>query len=150
MLLIKSTVFVRGKFCYPLLQLTAKVKKPLKLHRLVFLSLFSDEFTDARVRIDNLLAMTGKEEIEMSGGYMKKILFVNLSNGEMREEVLDDSTCRDYIGGYGLGARILYSRQKPDIDPLGPENILGFITGPLTGNLVPTGARYAVVWPNFP
>ena len=81
----------------------------------------------------------------MSGGYMKKILFVNLSNGEMREEVLDDSTCRDYIGGYGLGARILYSRQKPGIDPLGPENILGFITGPLTGTPVPIGARYSVV-----
>ena len=78
-------------------------------------------------------------------GYMGRILFVNLSTGELKEEIPDSGLYDNFIGGYGIGARILYSRQKPSVDPLGPENILGFISGPLTGTLVPTGARYAVV-----
>lgn len=81
----------------------------------------------------------------MSRGYIGKILFVELSSGNIQEESLDEKTCRDFIGGYGLGARIIYSRQKPGVDPLGPENTLGFLTGPLTGTPVPTGARYVVV-----
>ena len=81
----------------------------------------------------------------MPGGYMGKILFVDLSTGVIREEALDEKMCRDFLGGYGIGARILYSRQKAGVDPLGPENTLGLISGPLTGTPVPTGARYVVV-----
>ena len=81
----------------------------------------------------------------MSGGYIGKILFVELSSGNIQEEALDEKTCRAFIGGYGLGVRIIYSRQKPGVDPLGSESILGFLTGPLTGTPVPTGARYVVV-----
>jgi aldehyde:ferredoxin oxidoreductase len=81
----------------------------------------------------------------MSGGYMGKILFADLSSGVLRDEAPDDKTCRDFLGGYGLGARVLYSRQKGGVDPLGPDNILGFVAGPLTGTPVPTGARYEVV-----
>ena len=81
----------------------------------------------------------------MAGGYMGKVLFVNLSTGELEDETLDEKICRGFIGGYGLGARILYSRQKAGVDPLGSENILGFITGPLTGTPAPTGTRYTVV-----
>ena len=65
--------------------------------------------------------------------------------GTIKEEALDEKMCRDFIGCYGIGARILYSRQKPGVDPLGPENTLGFVTGPLTGTPVPTGSRYMVV-----
>jgi aldehyde:ferredoxin oxidoreductase len=81
----------------------------------------------------------------MLGGYMGKILFVDLSSGEMKEEVLEEKLCRNFIGGYGIGARILYNRQKAGVDPLGPENILGFITGPLTGTPATTGTRYTAV-----
>ena len=81
----------------------------------------------------------------MDGGYVGKILFVDLSTGTIKEDTLDPKTCRDFIGGYGLGARILYSRQKAGADPLGPDNVLGLIAGPLTGTPVPTGARYAAV-----
>ena len=81
----------------------------------------------------------------MSGGYMGKMLFVDLSNGAIKEEALDEKTQRSFAGGYGLGARVLYSRQKGGVDPLGPENVLGLVTGPLTGTPVPTGARYEVV-----
>ena len=81
----------------------------------------------------------------MSNGYMGKILFVDLSTGVIKEEALEEKMCRDFIGGYGIGARIIYSRQKAGVDPLGPENTLGFTTGPFTGTLVPTAARYTAV-----
>ncbi len=81
----------------------------------------------------------------MARGYMGKLLFVNLSTGEVREETPEESLYRDFIGGYGIGARILYSRQKGGVDPLGPENTLGLITGPLTGTPATTGTRYTAV-----
>jgi aldehyde:ferredoxin oxidoreductase len=81
----------------------------------------------------------------MAGGYMGKLLFVNLSTGEIREETPEESLYRDFIGGYGIGARILYSHQKDGVDPLGPENTLGLVTGPLTGTPASFGCRYAAV-----
>jgi aldehyde:ferredoxin oxidoreductase len=81
----------------------------------------------------------------MAGGYAGKIAFVDLSSGEILTESLDETLAREYIGGQGLGARILFERQKKGVDPLGPKNILGFTTGPLTGTKTPTGGRYMVV-----
>jgi aldehyde:ferredoxin oxidoreductase len=81
----------------------------------------------------------------MANGYMGKILWVDLTRGKIKEEALDEKICRDYVGGYGIGARILFSRQKAKVDPLGPENTLGFMTGPLTGTQALGGSRYAVV-----
>ncbi len=81
----------------------------------------------------------------MAGGYMGRILFVDLSKGELKDEVLDEKFCREFIGGYGIGARIIYSRQKAGVDPLGPENFLGLVTGPLTGTPATMGCRYTAV-----
>ena len=78
-------------------------------------------------------------------GYMGKILWVDLDHDQLKEEILDEKLCRDYIGGYGLGARILFDKMKTGIDPLGPENILGFLTGPFTGTPALGGSRYVVV-----
>ena len=81
----------------------------------------------------------------MARGYMGKILFVDLSTGELKDEVLEEKLCRDFIGGYGMGARIIYSRQKPGADPLGQENTIGFVTSPLTGTPAVGGSRYVVM-----
>jgi len=81
----------------------------------------------------------------MTGGYMGKILFVDLSQGKTWDEPLDEKLCRDFIGGYGLGAKILFDQQQAKTDPLGPDAILGFITGPLTGTPAIVGSRYVVV-----
>ena len=81
----------------------------------------------------------------MAGGYIGKLLFVNLTDGTIKEEAPEENIYRDFIGGYGIGARILYSRQRGGVNPLGPENILGIITGPLTGTPTPLGCRYVVV-----
>ena len=64
----------------------------------------------------------------MANGYMGKILWVDLSTKKLKDEALDEKLCREYIGGYGLGARILFSHQKPGVDALGPENIFGIVT----------------------
>jgi aldehyde:ferredoxin oxidoreductase len=76
---------------------------------------------------------------------MGRILWVDLSSGEMHEEVFEDEDVRKYYGGYGLGARILWDRQKPGVDPLGPEATLGFVAGVLSGTDAVGGSRYVVV-----
>jgi aldehyde:ferredoxin oxidoreductase len=81
----------------------------------------------------------------MTAGYAGKLLWVDLSSKRIEVETLDEKFCRDYIGGYGFGARILFSRQKAKVDALGPENILGFATGPFTGSPVLAGSRFTVV-----
>jgi aldehyde:ferredoxin oxidoreductase len=81
----------------------------------------------------------------MIGGYMGKILWINLTDETIREEIPDEAMLIDFIGGYGLGARLLYNRIPAKADPLGPENILGFVTGPLTGTVAPTGTRWTAV-----
>ncbi len=81
----------------------------------------------------------------MVSGYMGKLLLVNLSTGEIKDEIPDESLYRKYIGGYGLGARFLYDRQKAGADALGPENHLGLVTGPLTGSQAVTGCRFTAV-----
>ena len=81
----------------------------------------------------------------MANGFMGKLLDVDLTSGRMREEPLNEQMCRDYIGGYGLGARLLYDRIPQGADPLGPQNILGLLTGPLTGTPAIIGSRFVAV-----
>ena len=81
----------------------------------------------------------------MTGGYMGKLLFVDLSSGKISEEPLDNNLALNFIGGYGIGARIIYSRQEAGADALGPDNTLGLLTGPLTGTPATFGCRYFAV-----
>jgi aldehyde:ferredoxin oxidoreductase len=80
----------------------------------------------------------------MVSGYNGKVLFIDLTTGAIKEESLPEKVYRDFIGGQGLGARILYERMKPKADPLGPDNMLGFAVGPLTGTGL-HGARFQTV-----
>jgi aldehyde:ferredoxin oxidoreductase len=88
---------------------------------------------------------TAREEHLMIPGYMGKILWVDLTTGKSTVEEPEESLYRDFVGGYGIGAKILYERMKLKADPLGPDNILGFITGPLTGTQIATASRYTAV-----
>ncbi len=81
----------------------------------------------------------------MAGGFTGRMLWVNLSERTLRDEPLDDRLGRDFLGGYGLGASILFNRQKPGVDPLGPDGLLGIVTGVLTGTPAITGNRYVAV-----
>ncbi|NQU75840.1 MAG: aldehyde ferredoxin oxidoreductase family protein, partial [Planctomycetes bacterium] len=78
-------------------------------------------------------------------GTMGKILLVDLDTGTISEETPEDELYLAYLGGYGLGAYYLYRLQEPGVDPLGPDNHLGFFSGLLTGATAITGNRYVVV-----
>ena len=78
-------------------------------------------------------------------GWTGKLLRVDLSAGKSSIEEIPRDWLRDYVGGRGLADRYLYEEMDPTVDPLSPENVLIFATGPLTGTPVPCGARYMVV-----
>ena len=78
-------------------------------------------------------------------GYMGKYLDVDLTTNKIQEKKLDYQEAKKWIGGKGLGAKILYDSLKPDIDPLSPENLLLLMTGPLSGTSVQTSGRWTVV-----
>ncbi len=80
----------------------------------------------------------------MPYGYWGRIINVDLSKGEVRVESLPDEIYKDFIGGYGLAARIIYERQKPGIHPLSETSILGFTPGLLTGTKALFSSRYMV------
>ncbi len=66
-------------------------------------------------------------------GFNGKILVVDLSNNSISVENISENLYREYLGGYGLGARFLWDRVPAGIDPLAPENMLGLLPGLLTG-----------------
>lgn len=81
----------------------------------------------------------------MSGAYYEKIARINLSTGEIKVEKLDLELAHKFIGGRGLGTKILYDEGVATVDPLSPENKLVYITGPMTGASAPSTGRYMVV-----
>ncbi|TFG33163.1 aldehyde ferredoxin oxidoreductase [Candidatus Thorarchaeota archaeon] len=74
-------------------------------------------------------------------GYRGKILNVNLTKEATTVESLDREMLRQFIGGAGLGTRLLYNMIDSTTDPLGPDNPLIFLTGPFTGTMVPTSGK---------
>ena len=78
-------------------------------------------------------------------GYMGKVLFVDLTTGDIKEETIPDAVYEKYLAGIGLAASILYNRIPANADPLGEDNILGFVTGILTGSGAVFSGRWTVV-----
>ena len=74
-----------------------------------------------------------------------RILFIDLGTGKQEIQNYDESIVRRFIGGYGLAAKIMFDRQKPKEDPLGPGNMLGFFTGLLSGTSALVASRFIVV-----
>lgn len=81
----------------------------------------------------------------MLGGYIGKMLFVNLTDGMMEEKALSEEMAKKFIGGYGIGSKILYDMMPAGTDPLGPDSMLGFTTGPANGSKAFFGSRYTLV-----
>jgi aldehyde:ferredoxin oxidoreductase len=81
----------------------------------------------------------------MTNAYMGKLLRVNLSAGNVAEEELRGDWARRLIGGAGLATKYLYDEVPGGVDPLGPQNKLIFMTGPLTGTTSASAGRYSVV-----
>ncbi len=78
-------------------------------------------------------------------GWTGKILRVNLTNGSITTAATDPQLAKQFIGGRGLGTKIITDEVDPKIDPLSPENKMVFIPGPLTGTFAPSTGRYMVV-----
>lgn len=73
----------------------------------------------------------------MSHGYMGKLLHVDLTTGKIETLPLDEVLKRDFVGARGFAARLMWEWGVPKCDPLGPKNVLMFLTGPLTGTGAP-------------
>ncbi len=78
------------------------------------------------------------------GGYKNRILRVNLTERTLSEEPLSKDLIQDYIGGVGFGVKLLYDGLKPGIDPMGKENQLIFVAGPLAGTNAQAFGRWKV------
>jgi aldehyde:ferredoxin oxidoreductase len=77
--------------------------------------------------------------------YHFAILRVDLSTRKFERVDIPEKILKAYIGGSGLGAFILLSEMKPEVDPLGEESLLLFLTGPLTGTPVFSSGRHSVI-----
>jgi aldehyde:ferredoxin oxidoreductase len=86
-----------------------------------------------------------EEEMLPYHGYSGKLLYVNLSAGELESREYNLSLAEEYLGGVGLGARLLWDEVGPDVDPRDPENLLVFATGPLCGTLIPNAGRMEAI-----
>ncbi len=80
----------------------------------------------------------------MNNGYRQQVLFVDLTSKKITPTRVPEDVYRNFIGGQGLGVRILYEYLVPRADPFGPDNIVGFVTSPLTGTGF-HGARLQIV-----
>lgn len=77
-------------------------------------------------------------------GYLGKILRVDLTAGRLWDEPLNERYARDFVGGSGLAARYAYDMVTAETDPLGPENPLIVMTGPMVGTAMPSAGRHSV------
>lgn len=76
-------------------------------------------------------------------GWTGQILRVDLSSGKISKESSEELV-KKFIGGIGLGAKIMWDEISPETQPFDPDNKLLFLTGPLTGTLAPTSGRIEV------
>lgn len=82
------------------------------------------------------------------GGYFKKHLQVDLTQGTAESVQLSDAFIKKYIGGRGFGAKLVWDnlrKHRFTIDPLGPENLLVLAPGPLTGVYLPSSGKTSFV-----
>ncbi|MBI4786429.1 MAG: aldehyde ferredoxin oxidoreductase family protein [Chloroflexi bacterium] len=77
-------------------------------------------------------------------GWTGKILEIDLSAATIKTYALDIDMARRFLGGRGLGARLLWDAVGPDVEPLSPDNVLIFATGPLTATGYQTSNRFSV------
>jgi aldehyde:ferredoxin oxidoreductase len=77
-------------------------------------------------------------------GWAGKILDIDLASGEINDVPLDMEMARLFLGGRGLGARLLWDLVGPEVEPLSPENVLVFTTGPITASSAQTSNRFSV------
>jgi aldehyde:ferredoxin oxidoreductase len=78
-------------------------------------------------------------------GWIGKVLRVDLTKSEWKVEELDPKLAAQFIGGRGLGSKVLFDEIDPKVDPFSPNNKLIMATGPLTGTSASAAGRYMVI-----
>lgn len=78
-------------------------------------------------------------------GFMGRVLRVNLTSDEISEEPTPEKDARMFLGGSGLATKYLFDELEKGVDPLGPENKIIYMTGPLTGTISPSSGRFSAV-----
>jgi aldehyde:ferredoxin oxidoreductase len=78
----------------------------------------------------------------LSGGYMGRILRIDLSSRQARQEPLEEGNVKALLGGRGLAAKYYWDEIGPEVEPLSAENKLIFMTGPVTGVRLPTSTKF--------
>ncbi|MFC2058332.1 aldehyde ferredoxin oxidoreductase family protein [Chloroflexota bacterium] len=79
------------------------------------------------------------------GGYMNKMLRVDLTNNKLDHETVPADVIRKYIGGTGIGVKYLYDEVPPGVDWDSPENRIILATGPLTGTTAGGSGTFSVI-----
>ena len=74
-------------------------------------------------------------------GYAGKILVVDLTSENIETIPIEEELARKYLGGVGINTKLLFKHMRKGIDPLGPDNVLLFGTGPLVGTFMPTASK---------
>jgi aldehyde:ferredoxin oxidoreductase len=78
-------------------------------------------------------------------GFHGRVLFVDLSTKTHRVEAIDPQVYRDYLGGYGLGAWLMWKHFPVGTDPLDPKSVFALCSGLLTGHKAPFSSRIQIV-----
>lgn len=78
-------------------------------------------------------------------GYAGKLLFVNLTTRVIEERDLSEEMARNFLGGYGIGAKILYDMMPKGCHPFAEESVIGFTVGPVTGTGAVMSGRWTAV-----
>jgi aldehyde:ferredoxin oxidoreductase len=76
------------------------------------------------------------------GGYLGKLMRINLSNQNVSTESINAADFKKFLGGRGMAAKYYYDEIGPDVSPLSAENKLIFMTGPITGLRLPTSTKF--------
>ena len=73
------------------------------------------------------------------------LLWVSLTKRTTKIESLDKTEIQRFLGGRGLGVKLVYDRVSPKVSPGSPQNLLVFAVGPLTATSAPTAGRFVVI-----
>ena len=77
-------------------------------------------------------------------GWAGTILRVDLGSGTIERHLMDEDLCKNFVGGWGISAKLLFDEVGPEVEPLSPHNRLIFSCGPLSGTSAPSPARFHV------
>jgi aldehyde:ferredoxin oxidoreductase len=92
-----------------------------------------------------MCSLKGESKMKELIGMSRKVLEVDLAAPSFTIYTVPEKDILMYLGGKGLGLKLIYDRIRPGIDPLGKENMIAFMTGALLGTGAPCTSRFSAV-----